>query len=97
MAWFVAGLVPRGARALLDHRLSHGCPESRGGRLRRVQLCGRRARSGLIHVKKLLTDQAVLDRHFAFAHLAGWRAAWPSLGIGDRNLLIYHVWEPRRS
>lgn len=50
---------------------------------------------GLIHVKEMWIDQQALDRHFAAAHLAEWRAAWPSLGIGDRNLRIYDVGEPR--
>jgi len=50
---------------------------------------------GLIHVKEMWADQDALDRHFAAAHLAEWRAAWPSLGIGDRNLRVYDVGEPR--
>lgn len=50
---------------------------------------------GLIHVKELWLDQSALDRHFAAAHLAEWRAAWSSLGIGDRNLRVYEVGEPR--
>ncbi|SFO29599.1 putative quinol monooxygenase [Sphingomonas sp. OK281] len=52
---------------------------------------------GLIHVKETWTDQAALDRHFASAHIAEWRAAWPSLGIGDRDLSLYDVGEPRRT
>ena len=50
---------------------------------------------GLIHVKELWTDQAVLDRHFASLHIAEWRAAWPLLGIGKRRLVVYEVGEPR--
>lgn len=50
---------------------------------------------GLIHVKELWVDQSALDRHFVAAHLVEWRAAWPALGIGDRNLRVYHVGEPR--
>jgi quinol monooxygenase YgiN len=52
---------------------------------------------GLIHVKEMWVDQNALDRHFASTHIAEWRAAWPSLGIGDRNLRIYDVGEPRRT
>lgn len=52
---------------------------------------------GLIHVKELWTDQAALDRHFASAHIAEWRAAWPGLGITDRNLRVYEVGEPRET
>ena len=50
---------------------------------------------GLIHVKELWVDQLALDRHFATEHLAQWRNEWPSLGIGQRNLRIYDVGEPR--
>ena len=50
---------------------------------------------GLIHVKEMWTDQIALDRHFAAPHLSEWRAAWPGLGIGDRNLRVYDVGEPR--
>ncbi len=50
---------------------------------------------GLIHVKELWRDQDALDRHVAAPHLTEWRAAWPSLGIGDRNLRVYDVQEPR--
>lgn len=50
---------------------------------------------GLIHVKELWTDQAALDLHFASAHIGDWRASWPHLGIGERNLLVYEVGEPR--
>ncbi len=42
--------------------------------------------TGLIHVKELWIDQGAFDLHFAAAHLAAWRAAWPSLNIHDRNL-----------
>lgn len=50
---------------------------------------------GLIHVKEAWTDQAALDRHFGSAHIAAWRAAWPDLGIGDRDLRVHEVGEPR--
>ncbi len=53
--------------------------------------------AGLIHVKELWTDQAALDCHFASAHIAEWRAAWPGLGIRDRDLRVYEVGESRRS
>ena len=52
---------------------------------------------GLIHVKELWADQAALDRHFASSHIAEWRAAWPAFGIGDRNLRVYDVGEPRQT
>src|ERR1700712_4742511 len=50
---------------------------------------------GLIHVKELWVDQACLDLHFESAHIQEGRAAWPELGIGDRNLRVYEVGEPR--
>ena len=47
--------------------------------------------SGLIHVKELWRDRLALDRHFASDHIQTWRAAWPELGIGERNLRVYEV------
>jgi quinol monooxygenase YgiN len=52
---------------------------------------------GLIHVKERWAEQAALDRHFASTHIAEWRAAWPSLEISDRNLLVYDVGEHRHT
>ena len=49
---------------------------------------------GLIHVKEMWVDRDALDRHFAAAHLAEWRAAWPVLGIGDRDLALFDVAGP---
>ena len=50
---------------------------------------------GLIHVKELWSDQAALDAHFASAHIQTWRYAWPALEIGDRDLRVYEVGQPR--
>lgn len=50
---------------------------------------------GLIHVKELWSDQAALDAHFASSHIQAWRAAWPALEIGDRNLRVYTKWARR--
>ncbi|MGU3574444.1 putative quinol monooxygenase [Brucellaceae bacterium C25G] len=50
---------------------------------------------GLIHVKEFWRDQASLDQHFASAHIAKWRSAWPQLGIHDRDLTIFEVGEGR--
>ncbi|OYY70084.1 putative quinol monooxygenase [Sphingomonas sp. 28-63-12] len=47
--------------------------------------------AGLIRVTELWRDQAALDRHFTLPHLAVWRAAWPVLGISDRQLRVYEV------
>jgi quinol monooxygenase YgiN len=51
--------------------------------------------AGLVHVKERWVDRAALDAHFRSAHLANWRANWPSLGIGERNLCLYEVGEPK--
>jgi quinol monooxygenase YgiN len=50
---------------------------------------------GLIHVKEMWRDQASLDAHFASDHIAAWRAAWPAIGITDRDLRVYEVGEGR--
>jgi len=49
---------------------------------------------GLIHVKERWRDQLALDQHFASDHIKTWRAAWPDLGICERNLRVYEVGEP---
>ena len=46
---------------------------------------------GLIHVRELWRDQAAFAAHLATAHLADWRAEWPTLGIGGRDLTRYAV------
>ena len=50
---------------------------------------------GLIHVKERWRDRVALDEHFKSAHMATWRANWPSLGVGERNLSLYEVGEPQ--
>ena len=46
---------------------------------------------GLIHVFEAWRDQAALDAHFTTAHMAEWRAAWPSFGVSERRLIAYEV------
>jgi quinol monooxygenase YgiN len=46
---------------------------------------------GLIHVFEVWESQAALDAHFSTAHMAEWRAAWPSFGVSDRRLIAYEV------
>jgi quinol monooxygenase YgiN len=46
---------------------------------------------GLIHVFERWRDQAALEAHFQTAHMAKWRAAWPSFGVSDRRLFAYEV------
>jgi quinol monooxygenase YgiN len=52
---------------------------------------------GLIHVKELWASQAALDRHFASAHISEWRSTWSNLEIGNRELRVYEVGDPRRT
>jgi len=49
------------------------------------------AEPGLIRVFEAWRDQAALEAHFATAHLAAWRAAWPEFGVSDRRLIAYEV------
>ena len=51
--------------------------------------------AGLMHVHELWRSQDDLDRHFASAHIAQWRAQWLALGIGGRDLRAYVVGAPR--
>lgn len=44
---------------------------------------------GLIHVTEHWADRAALDAHGRAAHIAAWRAAWPGLGIGERELTLH--------
>jgi quinol monooxygenase YgiN len=46
---------------------------------------------GLIRIFEVYKDQAAVDAHRSSAHFAGWRAVWPVLGIGDRNISQYEV------
>jgi quinol monooxygenase YgiN len=50
---------------------------------------------GLIHVKERWTNRTALDAHFKSVHIANWRASWPALGIGERNLHLYEVGDPQ--
>lgn len=51
--------------------------------------------AGLIRVTEVWSDRAALEAHFGAPHLAGWRASWPALGIGERNLMLYDAGEAR--
>ncbi|ESY52535.1 MULTISPECIES: putative quinol monooxygenase [unclassified Mesorhizobium] len=51
--------------------------------------------AGLIHVTEVWSDRAALDAHFRSPHIADWRASWASLGIGERNLMLYEAGEPK--
>lgn len=51
--------------------------------------------AGLIRVTEVWRDRAALDAHFASPHIADWRASWPALGIGERNLVLYEAGDPK--
>jgi len=46
---------------------------------------------GLIRVFEVWRDRAALDAHFATAHMANWREAWPQFGVSERRLIAYEV------
>lgn len=46
---------------------------------------------GLIRVAERWRDRSCLERHFASAHIAQWRASWTQLGIGERQLSLYEI------
>jgi quinol monooxygenase YgiN len=46
---------------------------------------------GLMHVFERWRDYAALEAHFQTAHIATWRASWPSFGVSDRRLFAYEV------
>ena len=47
--------------------------------------------TGLVHIFEEWADQGAIDAHFASAHMAAWRAAWPAFGVSDRALTLYEV------
>ncbi|TPK20561.1 antibiotic biosynthesis monooxygenase [Mesorhizobium sp. B2-5-9] len=48
---------------------------------------------GLIRITEVWRARPALDAHFRSPHLADWRASWPGLGIGERNLVLYEAGE----
>ena len=46
---------------------------------------------GLIHVTEHWASREALTAHGASAHIKAWRAAWPALGIGERNLTLFEA------
>lgn len=80
---------PAMARMILASRTEEGCEE--------YVYAEDMLDSGLIHVKELWRDRAALDRHFSSDHTVSWRSMWSELGIGNRDLNIYDVGEPRKT
>jgi quinol monooxygenase YgiN len=50
--------------------------------------------AGLVRVMEVWRDRPSLQAHLASQHIAHWRSAWPALGIGERQLLLYEADEP---
>lgn len=46
---------------------------------------------GLIRVFEVFRDGDAQQVHARSAHMADWRAAWPALGIGERQITRYEV------
>ena len=46
---------------------------------------------GLIRIFEVFRDAEALKAHSASAHMAAWRAAWPALGIGERQITRYEI------
>ncbi|WHU02059.1 MULTISPECIES: putative quinol monooxygenase [unclassified Sphingomonas] len=46
---------------------------------------------GLIHVTEQWADRTTLEAHWASPHIQAWRAAWPELGIGERDLTLFET------
>jgi quinol monooxygenase YgiN len=46
---------------------------------------------GLIHVIEHWQTRESLAAHGQADHIKAWRAAWPELGIGERNLNLFDV------
>ena len=46
---------------------------------------------GLVRVTEAWRNREALTAHFQTPHMAEWRAVWPSLGIGERNLALYET------
>ncbi len=83
----LAGLKPHMLAMLNASRAEDGCYEYAYGE--------DVAEPGLIRVYEAWRDQAALDAHFKTAHMATWRAAWPSFGVFDRKLFAYETTSER--
>lgn len=46
---------------------------------------------GLIRIFEVFRDHDAQQFHARSAHMAEWRASWPALGIGERQITRYEV------
>jgi quinol monooxygenase YgiN len=44
-----------------------------------------------VRIFEVFANAEALAAHRASPHMATWRAAWPALGIGDRDMSQYDV------
>lgn len=51
---------------------------------------------GRINIFEVFESAEALAVHRASSHMATWRASWPDLGIGDRNMWQYDVADFRK-
>jgi quinol monooxygenase YgiN len=79
----LAGLRPHMAAMMTASRAEDGCLD--------YNYAEDVTEQGLIHVFERWRDQAALGAHFKTAHLAAWRAVWPTFGVSDRKLFAYEV------
>lgn len=47
--------------------------------------------AGLIRVTEHWADREMLAAHGEAEHIKAWRAAWPRLGIGERDLILFEA------
>jgi quinol monooxygenase YgiN len=50
----------------------------------------------LVRIFEVFHDEMALAEHRASAHMAAWRASWPSVGISDRDMTEYRVQSSRK-
>lgn len=46
---------------------------------------------GLVRIFEVFSNAEALAAHRASAHMAAWRACWPDVGIGERNMTQYDI------
>jgi len=46
---------------------------------------------GLLRIFEVFRDRAAQQLHAQSQHMKDWRAAWPALGIGERQITHYEV------
>jgi quinol monooxygenase YgiN len=47
--------------------------------------------AGLIHVSEQWVSREALAAHAVADHIKAWRACWPALGIGERDLTLFEA------